>query len=820
MNKKDKDIKDINGNKDQLKEEVTDEEEEEDNKNINNIINISMKNEIKKEENNKKNVKDVQIKLLNQYKKAKDNINNSKRQSEKNGLNKNIINNKELSSTNNNQNIILSTMNSKYNSPSNIIYNDSSENKTQVLSTINKNTSFKLNSNATNNYNSNFSKKNNLNNDSDLQSIRKNLYNPKYDKKCKLYDQKVTKNIKYEPEEYTFLPTINQKSRELCEKNKNSKIPNAPIGVLLYNDANIKKEKLNQKCLTENNIIKSNANLKKININSYNLAIERINKKIDNSIKCYSKDGKLCIAGVTNCLAHLNIIIELFKNKDINDNVDFEELQSIIDTINEKDYKKLEEVEFLEQLWLLLNPSLTQYINSQILSELLKILLSSNNNVKDLASRVEKLFDKYNINYEKVNDNNNNNDKLYLSPLRDKKYNQNELWPLTKLIKKFLSLKQNLKAYQKKDYQKGDLYNNIIKERDKDLTFQPDMSSNSFFYKHSKYDYSRDNSIDISNLSNTSNNNQKQKHDFDKVYERFMAEKRLQEKTLERIRQIKNEKELKMCTNIPKINKYVPKIPDKTIKRNKNNATYDLEESNILKKSKSTDSINIPRFQKLYELRKKEYQNGPKLDENCTFKPHLTTRVDILNKTFSNMSRLKKPKGYENYVERNRSLLKKKEYEKKLEEDKKYGKNYEKVQKMKIIPFNITDLNGSIKKKKKNYICNSSRIDEDKNKKVLFGERTRNIIDDVYITIDIKIPNGLLKPLKIYNKSDNDTIDMVNKFCKIFSINDENKKIILKKVMQYKNTFFGRNLLDNKDGFILNEDLDTITNTYSNNSNH
>ena len=38
--------------------------------------------------------------------------------------------------------------------------------------------------------------------------------------------------------------------------------------------------------------------------------------------------------------------------------------------------------------------------------------------------------------------------------------------------------------------------------------------------------------------------------------------------------------------------------------------------------------------------------------------------------------------------------------------------------------------------------------------------------------------------------------------------------------MQYKNTFFGRNLLDNKDGFILNEDLDTITNTYSNNSNH
>lgn len=30
-------------------------------------------------------------------------------------------------------------------------------------------------------------------------------------------------------------------------------------------------------------------------------------------------------------------------------------------------------------------------------------------------------------------------------------------------------------------------------------------------------------------------------------------------KTLERIRQIKQEKELKMCTNVPKINKYILK---------------------------------------------------------------------------------------------------------------------------------------------------------------------------------------------------------------------------------------------------------------------
>ena len=77
--------------------------------------------------------------------------------------------------------------------------------------------------------------------------------------------------------------------------------------------------------------------------------------------------------------------------------------------------------------------------------------------------------------------------------------------------------------------------------------------------------------------------------------------------------------------------------------------------------------------------------------------------------------------------------------------------------------------------------------------------------------------------MKIYNKNYNDTVELVNNFCKIYSINNENRKIIIKKVLQYKNSFFGRNLIEersNRDGFLLNEDLDTITNTYSNNSNH
>jgi hypothetical protein len=127
-------------------------------------------------------------------------------------------------------------------------------------------------------------------------------------------------------------------------------------------------------------------NSKKINKSSYSLVIDRINKKIDNVIKKYSKNGKISIVGMTQCLFELNLITESIKIKDniqdINDDLDSVELQSIIESIKDKDTKKLKEVEFLEQLWFIINPSKTQYINCKILSDFLKILFSSKNNVK------------------------------------------------------------------------------------------------------------------------------------------------------------------------------------------------------------------------------------------------------------------------------------------------------------------------------------------------------------------------------------------------------------------------------------------------------
>ena len=81
--------------------------------------------------------------------------------------------------------------------------------------------------------------------------------------------------------------------------------------------------------------------------------------------------------------------------------------------------------------------------------------------------------------------------------------------------------------------------------------------------------------------------------------------------------------------------------------------------------------------------------------------------------------------------------------------------------------------------------------------------------------MDIKVSIGVIKPLKIYNKPDKDTIDYITNFCKIYSLNEETKKILIKKALKLKYSFFGKNIGNNRNKIIMGEDLDTITNTYS-----
>ena len=654
--------------------------------------------------------------------------------------------------------------------------------------------------------------------------------------KNKLYNESSENNFKKSDtqEKFPFKPQINQRSRDISEKklnniknnyniNDNNNLKGTSLGLLLlYEDANIKQEKLNQEHIKQNNDIISKANIKKINDVSYNMVNERLNKKINNAISKFGKKEEnkivLNIVNMTQCLYELNIINELIKPKDnlqdinINNQIDLSELQAMIEASEKKkDIKKLEEVELIEQLWYLLNPELKQNLDSEILCIFLKLFFCGNETQKNLEKLIISLLDEYKISHKEKNE------EEYKSPLRAKKYKINEIWNLDKFIKVFLTLKKNLKAYRENDYTKGDVYNNIIKEKDKELTFEPNFISNNYFYKYSQFQYNKDNSLIelINKYKNKNQNPQKQKHDFNKVYERFKEEKERHDKTLQKIRQMQEEDELKMCTNVPKINKYIPKL------RNESNSPSTEKKKKILDTEEKIYNINKtnkkqPRYKLLYNLHQK-YNKRDKiekridksdiLDENCTFVPKISN-IDIMNRTFSNIKKKKKPKGFNDYVNRNRSVLEKKEHEKKIEDDKRYGRNYDKMQKnkIKIKPLNITDLSKSASKAKKNkqFIINSNT--NSKNKYNLNTEKNDNIIKDVYITLDIKTPSGIIKQLKIYNKTDKNTIEDINSFCKIYSLNEEVKKMLIKKAIQYKYNFFGKNLEKKRNNFLNNED--------------
>ena len=146
--------------------------------------------------------------------------------------------------------------------------------------------------------------------------------------------------------------------------------------------------------------------------------------------------------------------------------------------------------------------------------------------------------------------------------------------------------------------------------------------------------------------------------------------------------------------------------------------------------------------------------------------------------------------------------------ERQLSRDKIINKNKKEINnKTKPNPFNISNIN--IEK-------------DDKKNKTQNNFNNRNIID-VYITIEIKIPNGELKPLKIY-KNQSNIEELINDFCTENDLNEEDKEIIINKVKQYRNTFFGNNINEENNelknnNMKNNEDMDTFDNTYVNSKN-
>lgn len=241
---------------------------------------------------------------------------------------------------------------------------------------------------------------------------------------------------------------------------------------MLYDDAVKRKIKLDK--LQDNYRLGIELNSRKIKIsnNSHKIALQKIEKIVDEVVEKYERENskKLSFIDLGLILTELKIFREIFNENKIKEisNLNFNisnnnkstisnksnsklnnqeyqsyrEIKTELKKVKNQEKRKRQEVDFYEQLWIILNPENKDFIRSDMFAEFLKILLSPiSSNIYDISNVLKEFLQAaFFLNY--------NNNFVYLSPITEVELNQEEIWSLEKLVKEFLNLKENILAYQ------------------------------------------------------------------------------------------------------------------------------------------------------------------------------------------------------------------------------------------------------------------------------------------------------------------------------------------------------------------------------------
>ena len=256
-----------------------------------------------------------------------------------------------------------------------------------------------------------------------------------------------------------------------------------------------------------------------------------------------------------------------------------------------------------------------------------------------------------------------------------------------------------------------------------------------------------------------------------------MLKKRMHEQALMILRENKQRREIKMCTDRPKINKHFK-----------------------IKNRKKTPEVGCTRNEFLYKLnkdildrrKKKIEEDNDIIMKKYPFRPNVINDENIVNKIFTE-SKKNKPRGTEEYIKRNRSVIQFRIREKSNEQKKLQCSNYEKIMNQKINLPRIKDLEPSTNLLQKNEI-------ERKESKKENAESNNNEDNDVYFTIQVKTAKGKIKPLKIY--INNNPIEKANNFCDVNNIKKATRDKIIQKIQELQKIYkdIGEDKKDNNIG--------------------
>ena len=422
---------------------------------------------------------------------------------------------------------------------------------------------------------------------------------------------------------------------------------------------------------------------------------------------------------------------------------------------DEKNKRKNLEINFLEQTFLLLNSEQNNinYIHKSRLSGLLKIIYEPEGTIKEIENILYNYFEAAFL----LKPKNKNYDKIYITPLLNKKITGKELWNLNKYLKNFFELKKNILAYKTINEENSEKYNSIVEEKKKQFSFEP----------------------------NSTEKNKNIKFNFNKLYQKFMEKEKNRSLNLAQLRAQKTEKELSELKQKPTISDYKnPNSADSAFYSNKGEKIYDrLYNMDKVLKAKKLEKIE----EKLKE------ENEKMENDKKNYKLHIDTKKNIMrmNKSFEGPQEY--CKGWNEYIKRNKKAILEKLRVKYLLEKKPVGENYYEIKKRNITPPNITDIRNMEKKdlyKTMNYINrNTKNLGHKINKTELF-EETQSEDNDEYFSIEIKLTNGQKKLINVYENDDPE--EVVDEFCKVYSIDNNVKEKLVKNIKEFQKKFLSK----------------------------
>ena len=241
-----------------------------------------------------------------------------------------------------------------------------------------------------------------------------------------------------------------------------------------------------------------------------------------------------------------------------------------------------------------------------------------------------------------------------------------------------------------------------------------------------------------------------------------------------------------------------------TISKFKNNTISERDFALIGKKKENIHDRLYKMDKDIKAKRQELIEEKEKLDQEKIKNEQKKNKLNInsrLNKLRMNKSfdHPQKCKGFDEFVRRNRNGYIERLRVKYLLENTPRGEKYEQIMRRNITPPNITDIRLMREKEIKNKYNN----DNEKN-----SNENESDDNDEYFNLQIKLPNGKIQTLKVYE--DDDPNEVVEEFCKIHSIDDSIKNKLVANIETCQKQFLSNGIKnnDNEDYLKNNEDED------------